>query len=89
MGRWNQNGAWRELGRWAAAAGMGLYIVLSLYSFFILAEPFANAVIQSLTYQPSFLIVFWLFRLGVLLNLAAVIWAVLRVIDRQEGEWPN
>ena len=89
MGRWNQNGAWRELGRWAAAAGMGLYIVLSLYSFFILAEPFANAVIQSSTYHPPFLIVFWLFRLGILLNLAAVIWAVLRVIDRQEGEWPN
>lgn len=89
MGRWNQNGAWREFGRWAAAAGMGVYVVVSLYSFFFLAEPFAIAVIDSSDWHPVMTTVKWIFRISILLNLFAVIWMVLRLIDKQEGEWPD
>ena len=89
MGRWNHFGAWREFGRWCAAAGMGVFVVFSIYSFFFWADPFAEAVVKSTTFLTSATLAKWLFRLSIILNTTAVVWAVLQVIDRQEGEWPD
>ncbi|MBQ8189352.1 MAG: hypothetical protein IJZ44_06200 [Lachnospiraceae bacterium] len=89
MGRWNENGAWKEFRRWLAAAGMGMYVAFSLYAIFFLAEPFGVAVIQSSGVGIAAIIVSWMFRIIVILNLVAVVWMVLRTIGRQEGEWPD
>lgn len=89
MGRWNHNGAWREFGRWCAAAGMGLFIVFSIYAFFLLAGPFAEAVIKYNEGWVSHEMVAWIFRILIILNAIAIIWLFLRAIEKQDGEWPE
>ena len=68
---------------------MGVFVVFSIYSFFFLAEPFAQTVVDSIEIEASLTLVKWLFRISIVLNTTAVVWAVLQVIDRQEGEWPE
>ena len=68
---------------------MGVFVVFSIYSFFFLADPFAEAVVKSTKFFASATLIKWLFRISIILNTTAVVWAVLQVIDRQEGEWPE
>lgn len=89
MGRWNENLAWKEFRRWLAAAGLGVYVAFSLYAVFFLAEPVASAVLDSSGNWIPHSVVAWIFRIGVILNLIAVIWGSLKITGIQEGEWPN
>ena len=89
MGRFNENLVWKEFFRWLAAAGLGIYVAFSLYAVFILAEPFAVAVIQSAGLEVSVVFTAWLFRIAVVLNLMGVLWLCMRLISLQEGEWPD
>ena len=89
MGRWNENVAWKEFKRWLAAAGLGVYVAFSLYTIFFLAEPFAVAVVQTSDVNITVQVVCWMFRVIVSLNLVAIVWGCLKIIDIKEGEWPN
>ena len=83
MGRWNENVAWREFRLWLAAAGLGVYVGFSLYTIFFLAE------VQTSDVNITVQVVCWMFRVIVSLNLVAIIWGCLKIIDIKEGEWPN
>ena len=89
MGRFNENSAWKEFRRWLAAAFLGCYVTGTLYAVFLLAEPFATAVVQDTGWWALRGAVRWLFRIIALLNLVAVVWACMRIIERQEGDWPG
>lgn len=89
MSRWNENVAWKELRRWAAAAGLGIYVAFSLYVLVFVAQPFGRAVADSLGIPGVAGTACWLFRAATLLNVVAVVWAVLKVIGHRRGEWPD
>lgn len=89
MSRWNENVAWKELRRWAAAAGLGIYVAFSLYALVFVAPPFGVAVAASMGAPGVAGMACFLFRAATLLNIVAVVWAVLKVIGHRKGEWPD
>lgn len=88
MGRWNENNNWKELKRWLAAVTLGFYVAFTLYAIFIYAEPFSRLVAGG-QWGMFRILVKWIFRIMALLNLVGVIWMCMKLIDHQEGEWPN
>ena len=64
-------------------------MAFAAYAFFFLAGPLAETVVQDSS--PGFLVgvVEWILRIAVILNVLALACLVFKVIDVQEGEWPN